>query len=299
MEADRRQAGDGNDTLAIQKIGLQFSRTKTGDTSTITGQVSSTLTVAGVDLDLNASLNDTPDGGWRFKGSLGTKPIPIGQLIQDLGNWFGKVELPSLLTGLKITKLGADFNTKSKNFTFTCELQDDDVPGLAFDIDIVSTKGADGATDYQTTFTGIATYTSADLDLTFELDFIKASQAGQQSTRTIVKYNAKTPPTLAQFLEVVSKDLGVDANLPQALNLDADLKSLTLQIDKQDPNPMKVDAAGLFELMLGSERSVGTLSCLHERQPISRTSASTAARNGSSTASPPSFWASPCAARST
>ena len=242
---------DERDTLAIQKIGLEFSRTKAGDTSTIKGQVSSTLSVAGVDLDLTASLNDTPDGGWQFSGSLGTKPIPIGQLIQDLANWFGQVELPSLLRGLKITKLGAGFNTKSKNFSFDCELQDDAAPGLVFDIKIVSTKGAAGARDYNTTFEGRASYKSDDLDLTFELDFIEASQAGQHSTTTIAKYNAVTPPTLARFLKVVSKDLGVDANLPKALNLDADLKSLTLQIDKKAPDPIKVEAAGLFELMFG------------------------------------------------
>ncbi|WP_367267609.1 DUF6603 domain-containing protein [Okeania sp. SIO2C9] len=61
--------------------------------------------------------------GWQFEGSTGTgQDIPIGKLIEDLAGKFDVAqEFPSALEGLVIENLKTSFNTKTKNFTFTCE----------------------------------------------------------------------------------------------------------------------------------------------------------------------------------
>ncbi|MDV3457682.1 DUF6603 domain-containing protein [Sphingomonas sp. HF-S4] len=239
--------------LAIESIALSFSRTKTETGSAVKGSVASTLLIAGVTLNLSASLNDTPSGGWQFSGTQDTAPIPIGQLIQDLANIFGDVTLPTILTGLNIHNLSVDFNTSTKDFTFSCVLKDDAVPNLSLNIDISITHKT--TTEYQAEFSGTAHYVSEGIQLDFTLDFVEAVAAAGKSSTTIATYNAVKPPTLSQFLQMVSNDLEFDVDLPGALNFDADLKSLTLELDKNLTDPLRIETAGLFELSFGDNDS--------------------------------------------
>lgn len=239
------------DKLSIENLGLNFSREVVDNKGQVKGQVSSTLDIAGVELTLKASLNDTPDGGWSFSGSQGTAPIPIGKLISDLVNWFGTVTLPSILEGLEIYGLATTFNTKTKNFTFTCLLKDTALPDLSLLIDIVIENDTTKPGTYKKTFTGTATYKSDDMDLSFELTFVDDKSETGKSTQTIAKYNATKPPTLAQFVTFVAEELKFDANIPQAMNFDAALDSLTLQLDKKDADPLRVESAGLFQMTFG------------------------------------------------
>jgi hypothetical protein len=247
------KAGSGSDwwiitdKLKIASFDLDFSRTQTGSDSKITGHIASTLSLPAskIDIDLSASLNDTPDGGWQFSGGTGTSTIPIGTLIGDLVGIFGEFTPPPILNGLTLSNLVVKFNTntKNKNFTFTCTLQDSELPDLTLIVDISITNA--GAS-----FGGTAKYKGPDFVLEFDLKFTDEKES--KTSTTIAKYNAEKPPTLSDFLQFVGGELGFDTALPEELNLNADLKSLTLQLVKKDQDPLRIEAAGLFDLMLGS-----------------------------------------------
>jgi hypothetical protein len=235
--------------LSIASFDLDFTRVGADSSSAITGHIATTLALkaSNIQLNLKASLNDTPGGGWQFSGSTGTAPIPIGTLIGDLVSMFGDVTLPPILTGLSVSNVAVTFNTTSKDFTFTCTLQDSDLPDLTVIVDIVITNG--GANK---TFSGTAQYKSTKFVLDFGVKFVEQTDPKSKTTTTIATYNAATPPTLSDFLEFVGTELGFDADFPKELNLDADLKSLTLQLVSKDKDPLRIEAAGLFDLTFGS-----------------------------------------------
>lgn len=237
------------DKLVIDKIGVAFARTQTGTDSSITGQVASTLTICGVELTLKASLNDTKNSGWQFSGSTGTQPIPIGTLIKELAGIFGDVPLPSVLTGLSVYNLAVDFNTTSKDFTFHCVLKDTALPHLTVDVDIIITHKT--KTEYQTEFKGTALYKTDTKEMEFVLDFVEVVADKDKASTTIATYKAVSPPTLSELVQAVSKGLGFESALPGALNIDAALTELKLQLVKTDKDPLKIEAAGVFELTFG------------------------------------------------
>lgn len=248
--------------FAIDGIGTSFDRTvkettaeegtAKKQTAELSGQISATTVVAGITLDLEAALNDAKTEGWNFKGTQqpDSKPISIGDLIQSLASIFGNVELPTILTGLTVESLAVSFNTTTKDFIFHCLVKDAAIPALSLAIDIAITHK--NAEEYESKYSGTATYKSGSVDLSFELDFINTVAKDGNSAKTVAKYNADTPPTLQQFLTMLATDLGWDANLPKELNFDADLKSMTLEFDKSENKPTKIDGAGLFDLSFGS-----------------------------------------------
>ncbi|MEL7114141.1 MAG: DUF6603 domain-containing protein [Pseudomonadota bacterium] len=238
----------------IEGLGINFSRTVEDKKPKLTGKISAKLGIAGIKLQLSAALNDGKSEGWSFVGEqLPDSPaIPIGKLIEDLASSFGPVALPSILTGLTVDGLKTTFNTKDKNFTFHCTLKDEAIEGLSLDVDIKIVPGS--GTDYEKSFSGVATYKSDDVDLKFGLTFVAASKKGEKSTKTVVTYTAEEPPTLQQFLKMVSDDLGWDVNLPAGLNFDAALTDMTFEVEKKTDDPAKIDGAGQFDLTFGENK---------------------------------------------
>lgn len=80
------------------------------------------LTIAEVEIIL-ASQKLEGDKEWLFSGSTGDgQAIPIGDAITDIANKFGVDQnIPSAIKDLTIQNLGIFFNTKTKDFTFTCQ----------------------------------------------------------------------------------------------------------------------------------------------------------------------------------
>ena len=117
-------------------------------------------------------------------------------------------------------------------------------------VDITFTHKA--ADSFTKKFSGTADYKSTRFVLKFGLDFVEEQDPSSKTSTTLAKYNADKPPTLSDFLEFVATELKFDAELPKELDFDADLKSLTLQLVKKDQDPLRVEAAGLFELKFGS-----------------------------------------------
>lgn len=254
------KAGSGSDwwiianKLSIESFDLDFTRVQGESDSTITGHIASTLSLksSAIVLKLAASLNDTPGGGWQFSGSTGTSSIPIGTLIGDLVSIFGAITPPPILTGLTLSNLAVTFNTKSKNFTFTCTLQDSALPDLTVTVYIAFTNT--GPDSFTNKFTGTAQYKGTDFVLKFGLVFVEQKDSQSKTTTTVATYDAEQPPTLADFLKFIGGELGFDTALPAELNVNADLKSLTLQLVQKDQDPLRIEAAGLFELIAGSDK---------------------------------------------
>lgn len=237
--------------LSIKVFDLDFKRDPSKDNNPITGHINTTLEIVGVTLNLKASLNETPGGGWQFSGDTGTSSIPIGKLIGELSEIFGGVTLPPALTGFSIEKLGVTFNTSNKDFTFTTTLKDTEFPNLEVVLDI-QLLHKDGS--YTNKFSGTAHYKSEKFVMDFQVVFEETTTqkpASKISTFTAT-YDAKTPPKLSDFLEAISQDLGFDADLPAELNIDAELKSLILEWSKKDDELPKMEAAGLFQLSIDS-----------------------------------------------
>jgi hypothetical protein len=237
--------------LSIKEFDLDFKRDPSNN-NPITGHIKTTLEIVDVTLNLKASLNETPDGGWQFSGDIGTSSIPIGKLIDELAGIFGGgITLPPALTGFSIEKLGVTFNTSNKDFTFTCTLKDTEFPSLDLVLEI-KLLHKDGS--YTNTFSGTAHYKSEKFVMDFQVIFEETvTQKPPSKTSTFTAtYDAKTPPKLSDCLEAISQDLGFDADLPAELNFDAELKSLILEWIKKDNDPPKLEAAGLFQLSIDS-----------------------------------------------
>lgn len=190
------------------------------------------------------------DQGWKFTGDMmfaGTdeKAATFGAALQ---NYFGiTAELPGIIEDWFIKTIHVEFNTKPGSFKFTCTLGNTDYPTLGIEFDFILTNQAGG---YKMDFDGILTYSTDKFDLKFELEIQVETDKSSKTTTFIASYNSQTPPTLSQFLEAVGQDMGLDADLPAELDIDADLQSLTLEIVKKDQDPIRIDAAGLFQLKI-------------------------------------------------
>ena len=254
FEFQAKSAGEWKilEKLSIKTFDLDFKRDPSNTEKPITGHIFTSLEVVGVTLNLKASLNETPDNGWRFTGDTGTSSIPIGKLIQELAGIFGgDITLPPALTGFSIENLKVTFNTSNKDFTFTCTLKDTEFPNLdlVLDIELLHKEGS-----YTNKFSGTAHYKSEKFVMDFQVIFEETTteKPSSKTSTFTATYDAKTPPKLSDFLEAVSQDLGFDAELPAELNFDAELKSLILKWIKKDNDAPKVEAAGLFRLTVDS-----------------------------------------------
>ena len=95
---------------------------------------------------------------------------------------------------------------------------------------------------------GTAKYTGRfDMDFSFRLEQKKAAKSGSVYTVEL-KYAAKNPPKLSDFLELMADTMGMSAPFPGGLDIDAEMDALTLMIVKDGDNPLRIDTAGLFKI---------------------------------------------------
>lgn len=81
------------------------------------GTVSVGLTLAGVDVEFQASNEEThSQKGWHFKGEVaGEEPIQLDALIKDIAEVFG-VNPPEQLPSMEISDIKIEFHTETKQF---------------------------------------------------------------------------------------------------------------------------------------------------------------------------------------
>ncbi|NEQ09127.1 MAG: hypothetical protein F6K37_25245 [Moorea sp. SIO4E2] len=164
----------GNKYVELSNVNLNTEKSK----AHVKGSIDALFKLAVIDIVVSAShlgLNQ----GWQFQGSTGSgQEIYIGTLIDDLANKFDKITLPLSISELIIENLGVSFNTKTKDFTFTCESKfpiDGEPVDITVSINITQQK--DGS--YKKHFEGHITIN----DLQFAL-ILGASHFGNNITQS-------------------------------------------------------------------------------------------------------------------
>jgi hypothetical protein len=105
--------------LSILGFQIDFKRDPAGGAQSITGSIASSLLIVSVTIDLSASLNATPLGGWQFVGS--TKEgdtLPIGQFLTYITQTFSIPAPPEWMQSITLKNLGVTLNTVTNDFTF-------------------------------------------------------------------------------------------------------------------------------------------------------------------------------------
>lgn len=185
-------------------------------------RLSSTLTLikAGVELFLLANYQN--DNGWDFQGSTGYgQKIPIRKLIDDITNLFGTdTTLPSSVSDLIIENLGLSFNTKTKDFTFTCESKFPiDSQKIDITVNINITQQLDGS--YKKHFDGHITIGSLKFALIFDTD--------QTSTKFLAAYHHDQTIKIQDLIGYI--DFQLKEDIPEVLKIS--LKDALFAYSKQ------------------------------------------------------------------
>ena len=114
----------GQFELAIEEVAFSVTHSAGSGTS---GWAEGVFGIAGVDIRVKAAHPSGAAAGWEFSGSTGPgQQIHIETWIGDLAELFGqdiKEKLPPPIKDLTIEDLGITFNTKTKDFSFTCKAQ--------------------------------------------------------------------------------------------------------------------------------------------------------------------------------
>jgi|GEM_PF-627135 len=107
------------DKLSIEAFQIAFKRDPAKAPKEITGNIASTLQILSVEVDLSASLNDTPDGGWQFNGSTRDGDIiPIGDFLAYIAKTFSVPPPPEWMLSITLKNIGVTLNTATGDFTF-------------------------------------------------------------------------------------------------------------------------------------------------------------------------------------
>ncbi|MEC4815235.1 MAG: DUF6603 domain-containing protein, partial [Scytonema sp. PMC 1069.18] len=218
-------------------------------------RLSSTLTLTQVGAELFLLANYRNENGWDFQGNTGLgQEIPIGDLIEDIANLFGEVTLPSVIEDLTIQNLGLSFNTKTKDFTFTCQSKfpvDDQEVDITVTINITS-KG----NSFQKEFGGYILISGLQFNLIFSKD--------NTAKTFLATYNNPNRDSLQikTLVEAVSDDI-------------ATYIPATLEITLQDAlfiySKNQTKSNFLFGLNLGSQINLSNLPLVGKQFPPEQT----------------------------
>jgi len=180
----------GEIELAIEEVAFSVKHSAGSGTS---GWAEGLFRIAGVDIRVKAEHPAGSHAGWQFSGSTGPEQqVPIGTLIGDLAELFGadiKEKLPPPIKDLTIEDLSITFNTKTKNFCFTCKAQFpiDSHAKVAITVTITLTH-QNG--DYEKVFGGHIQFNVASLPapLNFDLKFVSAKTQGRPLDLFVATY---------------------------------------------------------------------------------------------------------------
>ncbi len=215
------------DKIAINVFKLNFSRDPTNIQQPIQGSVYTVLQISKVGVELSASINNTPDGGWQFSGrTKDGDPIVIGDLISYVVQMFGVSQPPEWIRTITLMNLAVAFNSTTKNFSF----------GATAKITFTTTELAinvkfslenDGNNNFTNVMAGDITikHVSNDGQSIFRINFT----SGTTNTRLKASWEALTPSEYLQLADIVGA-FGFDMPTVPA-GLDLALKSASLMYD--------------------------------------------------------------------
>lgn len=105
--------------ISVELFKLNFTRDPANINSSIKGNVTCNIKIDTVEIDLSASINDTPGSGWQFTGSTKSGDvIPIGKLISFIDTKLGVGKPPKWINSITLKDLEVGFNSSSKDFYF-------------------------------------------------------------------------------------------------------------------------------------------------------------------------------------
>lgn len=219
---------------------------------------SSLINLAGVEIHISAQHVTE---GWQFEGSTGAgQEIEIGKLLEDLAVKFGaeKPELPTALANLAVQDLGVSFNTKSKDFKFTCKASSGSITS-ELTIDINHQNG-----NYEMELGGnfeveLDTQTS----LNFELKY-KREDNIQEKKKTQVfvasyHHTGKLPLSITDLVTILAPDdTGLEVII-EPLNVVIDLNSVVFAYYKESSTEPGANGESpeLTKLLFGLTLDIG------------------------------------------
>lgn len=221
----------GDNKIELEDIVIDLSYAS-GKPSSTTGEINALFKIANSDIIVTAS-NPNAGQGWQFEGSTGTgQAISIGTLIKDIAPKFGvELKLSEALEGLSIENLKVSFNTKTKNFTFTCESKFN-IENEPLDL-IVNIELTKEDSSYKKNFSGQLTVSTLKFDLIFsqEKDVSSSLAKANTSTTFLAAYRNDSGDT-KKVKDLITNIYNALANLiPDSLEIN--LKNALFAYSKQ------------------------------------------------------------------
>lgn len=213
--------------IAINVFKLHFTRDPTNIQQPIQGSVATVLQIGKVGVELSASINNTPEGGWQFNGrTKDGDPIVIGDLISYVVQMFGVSNPPKWIQTITLMNLAVSFNSTTKNFSF----------GATAKITFTTTELAinvkfslenEGNNNFKNVMSGDITlkHVSNGGESVFHINFT----SGTTDTRLTASWEALTPSEYLQLADIVGA-FGFDMPTVPA-GLDLALKSASMMYD--------------------------------------------------------------------
>lgn len=199
----------GNKSLILEDLQINLEKYIEEHDRGILVIINCLFNIANLNVFLEATNANTSSLGWTFEGNTEPKQaIPIGTLIKDIVTLFGDVSLPSAIEELTIQNLGISFNTKTKNFTFTCEGElpiDSKQIYITVNINIIQQQ--DGS--YKKHFDGHITIGSLKFALIFDTD--------QTSTKFLAAYHDDQTIKIKDLIGYIDSQLKED--IPEGLEI--------------------------------------------------------------------------------
>ncbi|MFY0255956.1 DUF6603 domain-containing protein [Chitinophaga sp. 30R24] len=215
------------DKIAINIFTLSFIRDPNDPVNPIQGSVATVLQISKVGVNLSASINNTPNGGWQFNGSTQEgDPIVIGDLIAYIMDKFGVPNPPAWIRTITLLNLSAAFNSTTKDFSFgaTAKIMFTTTE-LAIQVDFALNNGANNS--YTLVLTGTITiqHATGNGKSIFTINFI----TGTTNTQLSAAWEATSPAEYLQLADIVQA-FGFD--MPEVpAGLDLALKRASLLYD--------------------------------------------------------------------
>jgi len=214
--------------LPATKIGGTLDVSNDGRVTKYEGKVHLEVGIGQTKILVDAKIGNTSGAtALDFKGQI-KGDVPIGRLIQDIKNTRGfglsaAIPIPKPIESLTLRNLMVEFNTATKNFTFSGDAVFD-VSGNQVDINVIVEVKKTGNT-YNVSFRGKLKVANVELDVSFE----------RSSTESILAatYKPKDGTILPSLtLNELVRPLAGDSLSSSLPDLKVSLKNMLLGIDK-------------------------------------------------------------------
>lgn len=153
----------------------------------ISGSASASFDVLGVTFAIDASLDNSANGGWTFRGSAELDQTTIGSFVSDMASALG-MDAPTVPTPIASAVISSEvlvtYETRTKDFNFHAEVElSGDLSELKMELDVQFKHNADGS--YEDLYRGTLTLTpdenNSEASLLFQVEFLDSTTEGRSS----------------------------------------------------------------------------------------------------------------------